>query len=124
MRVHVEDRWEADAVDVYVIDGRPANRILRLAPPPAADAATFTGADTWEPLEPNAAVAGLAPTFRVRRAVWDAIVAAGAELAPADRTMDTAWRDARDTRDRLLGLVERLTAPAPTPDAPVRASPR
>jgi hypothetical protein len=124
MRVHVEDRWEANAVDVYVVDGQPVNRILRLAPPPAPDAATFTGADTWEPLEPNAAVAGLAPTFRVRRAVWDAIVAAGAELAPADRTMDTAWRDARDTRDRLLGLVERLTAPAPTPDAPVRASPR
>ena len=108
MRVHIVDRWEADAVDVYVTDGRPVDRILRLAP--AAQPGAFAQADEWERLEPNGAATELAPTFRVRRAVWDAIVAAGAELAPADRTMDTAWRDAREVRDRLLGLVETLAA--------------
>lgn len=103
MRVHVEDLWQEDAVAIYVVDGRPVDRILRLEDSRVA----FAGGGHWEGLEPDAIVA-TAPTLRLRRPVWDAIVAAGAELAPADRTMAAAWDDARAVRDRLLALVERV----------------
>lgn len=112
MRVHVADRFELNVVAVYIVDDAGPRRILRLLPPAGSAPDRFARLSyRWEDYDPMAATADLEPTLELPRPAWEAMVAAGAELAPADRTMATAWKDARDVRDRLLGLVERAMAP-------------
>lgn len=114
MRVYLVERWQADAVDVYVVDGKPPARVLRLLAAPT-DRDVVGDFMRWDEIPPELGVDRVPATLRLRAEVLDAIVDARAEIRPADTTAAAALDDARAVRDRALTLLEALALVAAAP---------
>lgn len=102
MKAHIENDWMRDALKVWIY--QPAER-------GATQIIGFdeNGEALLQVIEPGVQPG---PSMVLPRAALEALVAtASGVLPPSEVTVD-AMRDARETRDRLLTLVERLT-PAP-----------
>lgn len=105
-KVHLQENFQRDSVSIYVLGGTPGRRLILRAWSGPSDAQTFR----WDELDPNAAPTDIGPTLELPTDVLDAIVNARAQVRPADTSTTEALTDTRQTRDRLLALVETVIA--------------
>lgn len=108
IRVVLEERFQDDAMDIYVLGGKPVSKVLRLIDSP--DVKHVVGSMfQWEDIEPLGPPVDT-PTMRLPIDLLDAIVDARASIRPADTGATEALADTRATRDRLLKVVEDVIA--------------
>jgi hypothetical protein len=105
MRVHIERDWSADRVRVYVARSGAAGDLRNLTIPPDG-----VGWLVEEVLEPGTRTSDIRPLLEIPVDVFEAIIAAGADVLPPDRTQAAHLADAIGVRDRLLALIERPTS--------------
>lgn len=113
IRVHIAEVWQAAAVDIYVVAGRPIDHLLLWHDgvdrglPAGYYWAPFSEGDL-PPVRLDAPPFGQESpvTIRLPEGVLDAIVEARLNNRPADLSAGEALADARQVRDRLLALVE------------------
>lgn len=110
MKVHVEHRFEMAAIALTIYEQTPAGTVVY----ELADADEPRGT-RWGPLRlvprdlPPDATAPPTPTLILDERLFEQIVKAGTGIVPASEATHDALVDTRQVRDRLLGLVERLT---------------
>lgn len=106
--MHVEQRWQQQALALYVTDHPPGTkpRVLRVVS--ALDEGDF--AVQWQEYDPNHHNADLGPTLVLPMQVAEAVVEALGDYLPPDAAQGEHLKDAIQVRDRLLALVERSGA--------------
>jgi hypothetical protein len=107
MKVHIERRWELNAVDIYLVEASAdmTGRIMQIVGPDAWQ---------WQDVAPGEKPA---PSFSLPLQAFELIVAGAGDFLPPSAATDAALKDTREVRDRLLALIERVVPTAST-DSP------
>lgn len=96
MRVEVVRRLERQGVEIFLFDQLPTGSIL---------AYTLGERGAWE--RHDVAPGAEMPVFLfLPQQAFEALMGAGVDFLPPSAATDAALKDAREVRDRLLGLVE------------------
>lgn len=99
MKVRIVERPERDNVEVYMWwDGGRGRHVARVEENGRIGSCFYDPAPAGEELR---------PTLIFDRPTWAALVEAIRQEGPAGSVEQAALKDAREVRDRLLGMVER-----------------
>lgn len=112
IRVHLADNWQADAVDVYLVERTGMDESALIVP---GRGAALTHRETRR--ADGHARDDPAPSFTIPRDALEALLAAAGDYLPPSSAMAEHLADVRAERDRLFRLVEAgavrgLAAPA------------